>query len=143
MHRRRPAARHQNRIAGDSPPCAGDVQAHGLDAKTPVDAGDLRPGRDLDPGGARGLRQRSFRLTAQIGDQRDIDACSFQVERGAIGSIMRRRDDHALADLHAILTAIAPRGVGEHHARAVVIREHQRTLDRAGRQHHLARANLP
>ncbi len=143
MHRRRPAARHQNRIAGDSPPCAGDVQAHGLDAKTPVDAGDLRPGRDLDPGGARGLRQRSFRLAAQIGDQRDIDACSFQVERGAIGPVMRRRDDHALADLHAVLTAIASRGVGEHYARAVVIREHQRTLDRAGRQHHLARANLP
>ena len=119
------------------------LNAHGLDAKAPVDAGDLRPGHDLDPGGARRLRQRPFRLAAQIGDQRDIDARRFQVERGAIGCIMRRRDDDALADLDAILNAIAPRGVGEHHARAIVIREHQRALDRAGRQHHLARAHLP
>ena len=56
---------------------------------------------------------------------------------------MHRRDDHALADLDAILIAIAPRGVGEHHARAIVVREDQRTLDRAGRQHHLAGAHLP
>ena len=55
---------------------------------------------------------------------------------------MRRRDDDALADLDAVL-GIAPRGICEHHARAIIIRKNQRTLDRAGRQHHLARANLP
>ena len=99
--------------------------------------------RDLEARRARGLAQRPVRVRAQVGDERDVDARLLEVEGGAIGAVVRRRDDHALADLDAILAAIAPRGLGEHHARAVVIREHQRALDRAGRQHDLARAHLP
>ena len=114
-----------------------------LDPKAPVDAENLGAGRDLDARGARGLRQRPLGLGAQIGDQLDADARFLEVERSAVSAVVRGRDDDALADLGAILAAIAPRGIGEHHRRAVVIRKDERTLDRAGRQHHLARAHLP
>ena len=143
MHRRRPAARHHERIAGDRSHSGGEIHANGLDPETPVNAEDLGPGRNLDAGRARRLRQRPRRLAAQIRDQLDGDARAFEIEGGAIGAVVRGSDDGAFADLDAILAAIAPRGVREHHARPVVIREDQGTLDGAGRQHDLARAHLP
>ena len=82
-------------------------------------------------------------LGPQIGDQRDVDAGRLQIERGAVGAVVRGRDDDALADLDAVAVAVTPRGVGEHDARPVVVREDERALDRAGREHHLARAHLP
>ena len=98
MHRRRPAARHQKRVAGDSSRPGGEIQANRLDPETPVDAEDFGPRRDLDAGCARGLGQRSFRLAAQIGDQLDGDARAFEIERGAIGAVVRGRDNDAFAD---------------------------------------------
>ena len=56
---------------------------------------------------------------------------------------MRGHDHDALADLDAVLIEIAPRGVGEHHARPVVVGEDERPFDGAGRQHDLARPHLP
>ena len=117
--------------------------ANRVDPKATVDAENLGAGNDLDARRARGVRQRSLGLAAQIGDQLDADARLLQVERGAVGAVVRGRDDDAVADLGAILAAVAPRGIGEHHGRAVVVREDERTLDRAGRQHHLTRAHLP
>ena len=114
-----------------------------LTRRRPSSAEDLGAGDDFDARGSRGIRQRAFGLGAQIGDQRDADACLLEVERRAISAVVRRRDDDAVADLGAILARIAPRGIGEHHSRAVVVRKDERTLDRAGRQHHLARAHLP
>ena len=68
------------------------------------------PCRDLEARRARGLAQRPVRVRAQIGDERDVDARLLEVEGGAIGAVVRRRDDDALADLDAILAAVAPRG---------------------------------
>ena len=143
MHRRRPSARHEQRITGDFSLSAQMLDPNRVDPQAAVDAENLGPGRDLDARGARGLGQRSLGLAAQIGDQRDADARFLQVERRAVGAVVRGRDDDALADLGAILAAVAPRGIGEHHRRAVIVRKDERTLDRAGRQHHLTRAHLP
>ena len=117
--------------------------ANRIDPQAAFGAEDRGAGNDLDARGPRGVRKRSFGLGAQVDDQRDADARFLQVERGAIGAVVRRRDDDAVADLGAILKAIAPRGIGEHHGGAVVVRKDERTLDRAGRQHHFARTHLP
>ena len=143
MHRGRPSPRHQERVAGHGSPRAGDIQSHRLNPQAPFNAQNLGPRRDLDSRGARGFGQRLLGVWAQIGDQRDADARLLQVQRGAVGAVVRGRDDNALADLHAMLIAIAPRGICKHHRRPVVVREDERALDRACRQHHLARSHLP
>ena len=51
-------------------------------------------------------------LVAQIRDQRDLDAGLFQIERRAIGAVVRGHDDDALADLDAVMVEIAPRSIG-------------------------------
>ena len=143
MHRGRPSARHEERVAGDFSLSATMLDANRIDPQATVDAENLGAGDDLDARGARGLGQRSLGLAAQIGDQLDTDARFLEVERGAVGAIVRGRDNDAVADLGAILKAIASRGIGEHHRRPVVVRKDERALDRASRQHHFARAHLP
>ena len=144
MHRRRPAARHEKRVAGDCSASARRCSMRtALTRSRPSTPRISAPCATSMPGRARGLGQRPFASGRRSAISATSTPASLQIERGAIGAVVRGRDDHALADLDAILAAIAPRGVGEHHARAVVIREHQRTLDRAGRQHDLARAHLP
>ncbi len=66
-----------------------------------------------------------------------------KVERRAIGGVVRGDDDGAAAAAHAVAVEVGARRVGQHHARPVVAREHQRPLDRARREHHLLRAHLP
>ena len=143
VYRGCPPARHQQRIAGDFSISAGMLDPNRVDPQATVDANELGTGDDLDARGPRGLRQRSLGFWAQIGDQRDPNARFLEVECGAVGAIVRGRDDDAVADLGAILTAIAPPGIGQHNCWAVIVRKDERTLDRAGRQHHLTRAHLP
>ena len=122
---------------------AHTLDADGVDSQAAFGAENLGAGNDLDARGPCGIRQRSLGLGAQIDDQRDADASLLQIERGAVGAVVRRRDDDAVADLGAILEAIAPRGIREHHGGAVIVREDERALDRAGRQHDFARTHLP
>ncbi len=143
MHRGRPSARHQERIAGDLLLSALMPDANRIDPQATIGAEDLGAGKNLDVRGARGVGQRPADLAPQISDQRNADASLLEIERGAIGAVMRGHDDHSVADPGAILESIAPRGFREHDARPVVVRKDQRTLDRAGRQHHLARPHLP
>ncbi len=143
MDRRRPPAGHQERVAGDLSVSALMPDADSVHSQATVSAEDLGAGNDLDARGSRGIRQRSFGLGAQIGDQRDPNARLLEVERGAIGAVVRCRDNDAVADLGAILKAIASRGIGQHNRRVVIVRKDERTLDRARRQHHLTRAHLP
>ena len=103
MHRRRPSARHEQRVAGDSSIRAHMPDPNRVDPQATVDASNLGAGNDLDARGSRGIRQRSLGLAAQIGNQRDADACLLEVERRAVGAVVRRRDDDAVADLGAIL----------------------------------------
>ena len=119
------------------------LDANRFDPQAPVDAKNLGARHDLDPRGTRGIRQRALGFGAKIGDQLDADARFVEIERRAIGAVMRGRDDDAIAHPCAILIAVAARGVCEHHRWPVVVRKHERTLDRAGRQHQFARAHLP
>ena len=119
------------------------LDANRIDPQATVGAEDLGAGNDLDARGSRSLRQRAFGFGAQIDDQRDAHARFLEIERSSVSAVVRRRDNDAVADLGAILKAIASRGVREHHGGAVIVRKDERTLDRAGREHHLARAHLP
>ena len=143
MHGGRPSARHEERVAGDFSLSATMLDANGIDSQAAVSAEDLGAGNDLDARGLRGIRQRAFGFGAQVDNQRDAHARLLEVERSAVSAVVRGRDDDAVADLGAILKAITSRGIGEHHGGAVIIRKDERTLDRAGRQHHLTRAHLP
>ena len=143
MHGRRPPARHQEHVTGDFSLSALMPDADGVDPQPPVSADDLGACDDFDARCPRGIHERALGLGAQIDDERDVDARRLQVERRAIGAVVCRRDDDAVADLRAILTAITSRGIGKHDGRAIIVRKDERTLDRARRQHHLARAHLP
>ncbi len=95
------------------------------------------------PAPERAGRQFAFRRGAQIGDGGDGDAAGGEVERGAVAGIAGGEDHGARARLHAPAIEIGPRRIRQHDAGAVIVREHQRALQRAGRQHHLAGAHLP
>ncbi len=83
------------------------------------------------------------RRRADIDDRGDVDAGRVQIERRAIGRVMRGGDHDAAARQHAVAIEIGARRIGQHDARPVVVRKHQRPLQRAGRDHHLPRAHLP
>ena len=89
------------------------------------------------------MRQRAVGARPEVGDHRDLDARRGEFERGAIGRIVRRRDDDARARLDAVARDQRPRRLGEHDPRPVVVGEDQRTLERAGRQHDALGAHLP
>ena len=118
-------------------------EPHRLDAEAATHLVHRRLDRDADAGGARRLRQETRRFVAQVGDNLDLRTGLLEVESGAIGVVVGGSDGDALADLDAVLVEIAPRRVGQHHARPVVVGEDERPLDRARRQHDLARSHLP
>ena len=103
--------------------------------KRPRDADDRRAGLDAQAGLARRLRPFALRLVPEVGDDGDLDARLRQFQRGAIGRIMRGRDDGARAGLYAVAGEKPARRFGQHDSRPVVVGEHQRALMRAGRQH--------
>ena len=144
MHRGRPSARHQQRVAGDGSLLARKcLKRTALTRRRPSTPRISAPATTSMPAAraASGSGPLASRRRSAI--SATLTPAVFEIERGAVGAVVRGRDDDAVADLGAILAAIAPRGIGEHHGRPVVVREDQRALDRAGRQHHLARAHLP
>ena len=149
MHARRPAAGHQQQIAAhrlDMADGAGAVDAADMrlaDTQATARPDDRGTGRHWDSSGARHLRQRAVRTRAQIDDRGDRDARRSELDRCAIGIVMRGEDDGARPRLDAVAVEIEPRGIGEHHAGPIIFREDERPFDRAGREHHLARAHLP
>ena len=81
-------------------------------------------------------------IAAQIDDGCDLDARLQQIERQFIAMIVRR-GDHAACSRSDRIEAHEPlRGRGQHDARQVVVPEHHRLLERAGRQDHMTRADL-
>ena len=151
VHRRVPAARGGDEVAGDLLGAAGQAlavvrhrlrleRAHALGA---LDRRDAVVGEDADAGGARLLGERAGGFRAQIDRRGDLDARVLQVERGLVGAVVVGHQDAAIARLDAEAVDVAARRACQQDAGAVVIDEHQRPLDRAGRQHDLLRAHLP
>ncbi len=68
---------------------------------------------------------------------------ALQVERGAVGAVVVGQHDRAAAGAHGVAVEVAAHRARQHDAGPVVLGEHQRPLERAGREHHLARAHLP
>ena len=99
MHARREAARHQHRVAGEPPaaarPAAGDRSRARSPStrRLPRGAKHRRRRRDRRcPAAARGVRQRAVgRVAAKIGDRARSRCPRPQIERGAIGRVVRGR----------------------------------------------------
>ena len=138
MHRRRPAARHEDEIAADPRPRRHrTIGTEGAQLRR-ADAGAARrPGHDGRGQDPQAGRPREHMAGAggrgpDVGDRRDFHPRPMQVERRAIAGIVGGEYDRELARPGAIAIEIGPRRRGEHHARAIVVRKHQRALDRAG-----------
>ena len=108
----------------------------------PLGPGDRMAGQHADARGARLGRQTARRPGAQV-DHAHTDPGAHQVERGAIRAVVVGEHHGAPAGPHPIPVDVSAHGARQHDARPVVIREHQRSLERAGGQHDLAGPDFP
>ena len=116
--------------------------SHRADPPMALAAGDRIAGPHGDPAGFGPVRQAALQLRAQI-DHRDRGAGGAQIERGPIRAVVVGEHHRLTAGAHRVLIEIAAHGARQHDARPIVLGEHQRSLQRAGRQHDLAGAQLP
>ncbi len=121
-------------------------EAHHLDRRElrPAD----RPGhdvtrQDLDARITNRRRERAIGELSSVDHRSDGDACGGQIERAPIAVVAGREDHRTSARRDGKLVDVASDGARQHHARPVVAREHERALDRTGRQHHLACPDRP
>ena len=150
VERRRVADAHEHEVAGDpfrlAPglPSPHDVcDRHALDVARPFGIDERRPRDDAHAARARGRSAGMVRGSASrstIG--RHLDAGVEQVERRLVAEAVGGRDDGARAGLHAVEPHQPLRRVGEHDARPVVVGEHQRLIEGAGRDDRLLGADL-
>ncbi len=141
MHRRRPAAGHQHRIAGND-----RLAVRQPDRIHPPPAGgaaDGHAGVDRDAQRAHRVHRRAGRLRPQIDDRRDRHPRGVQIRRGAIGAVIRRNDHGAVSHFDTVTVKIRPRRARQHDAGTIVARKNQRALDRAGGQDDAAGADVP
>ncbi len=144
MHRRRPAAGHRHQI-----------HRHALPRRQIREWREIGPAHAVSSAGAahHGLRphpRTGIRCTARrrpglrprIGNDH-LGARFAQCQSRRVSAVVVGRDDHAFAGQHRVLTQIPQHRRGRHHAGAVIVREYQGPLDRAGRQHHATRAYVP
>ncbi len=151
VHDRAPAARDRHQVArqrGDRP---GDGRASCVE-RHHVDRGDASPatGVDddrvvdhLDARRARALGQLAARRRACVDNRSHRDTGRSEAQRSSIGAVVVGEHDRPRARPHPI--AIHERGNrrGEHHAGSIVVREYERPLDGARRQHDLVRPHSP
>ena len=83
----------------------------------------------LDAGGERAAAG----VGPQVGDGDDAHARGVQRERGVEAAVAGRGDDGRVARLDAVERGEPARAAREHHAGQVVVGEHERLLERAGR----------
>ena len=114
-----------------------------LTRRSPLVPSTVAGRQHLDAGAPCRLRQGALRVGAHIGDGGDRDAGRLQIKGSLVGRVVCGHQHRAVADPHAVAVEIGLRGAGQHDARTVVARKHQRPLDRAGRQHHRLGAHLP
>ena len=98
------------------------------------------PDRDAGVAGAIG---QGAGMSPAIDDRRDLEPGRLRVERGPVGVVVVGRDHHAPAGRHAVAVQVGAHGGRQHDPGTIVAREHQRSLQRPGREHGLPRPNCP
>ena len=96
-----------------------------------------------NPQGAGLGQQFGIDRAAQLDNRRNHCPAAGQREGIPPAAVMRCHHHNLAADRHAKTMEISPRGRCQHHAGHIVAFEHQRALDRALREHDLARADAP
>ena len=131
MHRGRPAAGHQNRVAGDDRRAAhGCNEAH---AFASAGAHDPRVGPDRDARAGRPRAQVRIDIRPVVENARDRHTRLRQGQRGVPRLVVRGRDHCAAARKHAVTRQERRRRARQHDPRTVVARKYQRTFDGARR----------
>ena len=96
-----------------------------------------------DPSRERSLRQRSGTCGAWIDDGDDLHARALQIKRCCISRVIVGENDGPRAGANGILIDVGAHRSGQHDVWPIVIRENQRSLDRACREHHLPSTDQP
>ncbi|MND95943.1 hypothetical protein D3C80_882110 [compost metagenome] len=144
VHHRAVAAGGDDQVAIDHFARAGDLvalQVDGADActadalvATGLDHGAA--GEDAHATGAGFFHPGATRIAAGIGHGHHLLAGIEPVQHHAVGVVVVGGQHQLAARGHAIAAHVGGDGTGEHVARHVVVRVHQRTLVGAGSQHH-------
>ena len=92
---------------------------------------------------AGNVERRARRIRSHVGDQGHAHAGHAQVERGCVGRIAAGDQHDVLPHRHAVTVQVGASRRGQHDARTIVARKHQRPFDGAGGQHHACRTHLP
>ncbi len=146
---RAPATRNAEQVADDRARLAGEIDTvrgkrrdGDLAQRVPARRGDHRvAAQHLDAAPSAILGER-HRAVARVDDGGKRDAGIGERGRQLISAVIIGEDDGAAARPHAVAVDVALRRPGQHDAREIVVDEDERPLDRAGRQHDLARANF-
>ena len=150
MNRRIPAPGHAYEIARYLP-VAARVRGRGGSQCRDRDTGhrhrssysrDRVPGEQLDASAPQLRAPTVGKLRAHV-DQRYAKAGVGEVERGTVGSVVVGEHHRIGPGAHGIPVDVALGRRREHHARTVVVPEHERALMRSGGEHDLLRSHLP
>ena len=140
MHGGLPAAGDAERVAGDH---VAVVEHDAFEAPAPERFHDAAACADLDALGAQPLGEVGRRLAAAVEHELHRCARRHEVEGGEVGGIVVGREHDLLSDGDAVAVGVLARGAGEQDAGQVVLREHERLLDRARREQRLLRVHAP
>ena len=151
VHDRAPSARDREEIAGERLDRARDGRARrvehhhvdGRDAPRAAHVDDDRMVDHLDAGSAHALGQLAARRGPRIDDRGDFDAGGDEAQRRPVRAVVVGEHDGLRAGLHAVAIDVGGHRGGQHHAGTIVVREDERALHRARREHHLLRAHAP
>ncbi len=141
VQRRRPTARHGEQVAVETVDTA--VGALDLDALQTATA----EGAPHDTGQqgciARDADGAAARVRPRIDQRDDLGARSAQIGDRRPGMVVVGEHDRAPAGPHGVAVDVGADRARQHHAREVVVAEHQRALERPGGEHAALRDDAP
>ncbi len=140
VHRGLPAAGDAECVAVDG--LAG-AEHDALEALAAERLHDARACAHFDALRAQPLGEVGRRLAAAVEHELDRRAGGDEVEGGEVGGVVVGREHDLPPGRDAVAVRVLAHRAGEHDARQVVLLEHERLLDRAGREQRLLRVHAP